>query len=341
MGDVCLTCPVSEPGCTIDVKAGVLKDAYSLPPVRVLDGTVAPRLLYNSVRANPSEVIDLELGVNPGIGAELGEYIGFELYIEGKKTDRFVFSSTLQAGEAGRFRYLWDGRDEQGNRLPAGVYEYAVRFRIPYTAQYCYALDGIFGNPPDCENGATDVYVEAMDDGWFYGTIELDAQPDSPLGAGWVLDGLQRLYRDEVGHILIADGEHTDEFYSPYEDVFTDTQASMLVWVDEVDDILGTTPLGLARYLMDPITVTVGNKPVDIVLPGGAYAYIVNKDSDNVSVVNLISGTTVMTIPVGDNPERIAIAPEKNLAYVTNKYGNSVSVIDLANWSVTHTIVEV
>ena len=73
-------------------------------------------------------------------------------YMEGEKTDAFTFAVNELSGEIGRYRYLWDGRDAQGQRLPPGVYAYAARFIIPHRTQYCYALGGIFGNPPDCTN---------------------------------------------------------------------------------------------------------------------------------------------------------------------------------------------
>lgn len=95
-----------------------------------------------------------------------------------------------------------------------GVYEYAVKFSVPYVAQYCYALNGIFGNPPDCVNGATGIFVDAVETVWANGTVKLDSQPGSAWGAGWILEGQQRLYEDNMGRILIADGSRTDEFQS-------------------------------------------------------------------------------------------------------------------------------
>ena len=175
---------------------------------------MAPVLVYNTERANPVEVIDVKLSLDIGIGMEVG-HIGFELYIEGIKTDSFVLSNTIQTGETGRYRYLWDGRDAQGNPLPTGVYEYAVKFSLPYRAQYCYTLGGVFGNPPDCEFGATGVFVDAYKESWVRGTVELDRQSDSSLGAGWVLEGLERLVADEAGNILISDGYGLSEFYLP------------------------------------------------------------------------------------------------------------------------------
>lgn len=181
----------------------------------VLGQEMAPTLTYRSNRAVPNQVIDIPLTLNPDQSVEFTSHsISFELYIEGNKTDNFTFDADLQAGEVGRFRYLWDGRDGQGQLLPPGIYEYVVKLGIPYRAQYCYALNGIFGNPPDCINGATGVYRTEMDETWLQGTIQLDPQPDSPYGSGWVVSGQQRLYQDSSGRIMIADGTRMDEFWT-------------------------------------------------------------------------------------------------------------------------------
>jgi RHS repeat-associated protein len=222
------TCPASSPACTVNLKSGTLREEYTLPAVDVLGQETAPMLLYNSNRVAPAAVIDVKLSMDVSLGIELGNYIDFELYIEGIKTDRLTFSSTLQSGEIGRYRYLWDGRDAQGNPLPPGVYDYAVKMSVPYRAQYCYSLNEIFGGPPDCENGATGVFVDATDDTWVRGTVELDAAPDSPFGAGWTLDGQQRLHEDEAGRILVTDGERADEFYFPHKDLLNGEETNSL-----------------------------------------------------------------------------------------------------------------
>ena len=251
-------CKEGEPGCFVGLKSGTFEEDITLPTVNVLGEEIAPALLYNSDRASPAEVIDVKLSLNVGPDVELGDYIGFELYIEGQKTDSFVFSSTLQTGEMGRYRYLWDGRDAQGNLLPPGVYEYAVKLGIPYRGQYCQALDGIFGNPPDCVNGATGIFVDATEDVWVRGTIESNAQPDSPLGAGWVLDGLQRLYEDQAGRIMVVDGQREDEFYFPQKEFSSNADTSRLLAGSITAPLLDTsTPQPTTELpLLEPLPET-------------------------------------------------------------------------------------
>lgn len=207
-------CSAGSEGCFIDAQSGQVRDAVRLPAVNVMGQTVAPELGYSTGRANPSEVIDLQLDANfdPAIVTVKG-YIQFELYIEGQKTDRFTFAAGLDGdGEVGRYRYYWNGRNMLGERLPPGVYGYAVHLSIPYIGKYCYVLNGRFGNPPDCERG----YISTSNttrDFWVYGTVQLNTQTDSPLGSGWELSGQQRLFEDEAGRIVVTDDHQLNEYY--------------------------------------------------------------------------------------------------------------------------------
>ncbi len=219
-------CPAGENGCFVSLQKGTLGEAVELPAVQVLGESVAPSLVYNSERTVPSQVLDMRLSLDIQGSVTLGDSIGFELFIEGEKTDDFTFSADLQPGEVGRFRYLWDGRNAQGQLLPPGLYPYTARFRVPYQGEYCYALNGIFGNPPDCVNGGTGVFISGEKVLAVEGTVELNTQLDSPYGAGWVLSGQQRLYADEAGRILITDGDRSVEFYAPAQNALA--QASGL-----------------------------------------------------------------------------------------------------------------
>jgi RHS repeat-associated protein len=207
------TCQAGEGGCFVSIQDGTFEETIDMPPVQVLGQEIAPSLIYNSSTVVVNAVIDTKLSLNVGAGVEVGDHIGFELFVQGQKSQPYTFEGNLVTGEVGRYRYLWDGKDGQGNLLGPGVYDYEVKFPLPYRAQYCYALNGIFGAPPDCVNGATGVFVDATEDLWTRGTVELNPQVNSPYGAGWMLLGQQHLYENEAGQILITDGQRNDEFY--------------------------------------------------------------------------------------------------------------------------------
>ncbi|MBL7183553.1 MAG: hypothetical protein ISS50_03780, partial [Anaerolineae bacterium] len=204
-------------GSAIILRSGILREEYELPPVLVLGEPLGSTFRYDSGRADPTEIIEVKIGLEPSPGIELGDYVQCELFIEGEKTDNFTFAASglTEGGEVGHFRYLWDGRDAQGNRLPPGVYHYSIHVRIPYRAQYYFSLNGQFGAPPDYANGATGVYVNATAEDWLHGTVTLNTDPSGPFGMGWTLQGLQRLYEDEAGRILIDSGCCVDEYYFP------------------------------------------------------------------------------------------------------------------------------
>jgi YVTN family beta-propeller protein len=45
------------------------------------------------------------------------------------------------------------------------------------------------------------------------------------------------------------------------------------------------------------------------VTPDGAFAYVTNQATNNVSVINTATNAIVATIPVGNNPVGLAITP--------------------------------
>ncbi len=210
-------CPAEEEICSaVNIRSGALQQEFSLPPVNILGMEVAPTFRYDSQRGNPGEVIEINIGLDPLPGIVLGNYVQAELYIEGEKTDNFTFGTNGlgEGGDIGRFRYLWDGRDAQGRLLPAGVYVYDIRVRIPYRAMYYYSVNNIFGGPPDYTR-PFGVYVNATAEKWLHGTVTLDTNPENPFGVGWVLDDWQKLIEDEAGRVLIQSALGMDEYYFP------------------------------------------------------------------------------------------------------------------------------
>jgi YVTN family beta-propeller protein len=70
-----------------------------------------------------------------------------------------------------------------------------------------------------------------------------------------------------------------------------------------------------------------------------SFAYVANNGFDTVSVIDTATNTVVTTIPVGVNPEGVAITPDGTRAYVTNNTSNTVSVIDTTTNTVFATII--
>jgi YVTN family beta-propeller protein len=63
-------------------------------------------------------------------------------------------------------------------------------------------------------------------------------------------------------------------------------------------------------------TIPVGSGPTNAAFtPNGAYIYVVNRNSQSVSVINTATNIVTATITVGTQPEGVAITP--NGAYAT------------------------
>ena len=59
--------------------------------------------------------------------------------------------------------------------------------------------------------------------------------------------------------------------------------------------------------------------------------WVVNPANDSVSVIRPDTNTRLAKIPVGDEPQSIALTPDGHYAYVANAAGNSVSVIQITD----------
>jgi len=73
-----------------------------------------------------------------------------------------------------------------------------------------------------------------------------------------------------------------------------------------------------------PVTATITAAPV--LSPG--FAYITNTGNNTLSVINLSTGATVTSIPVGVFPGAVTISPDGTRVYVANYTSNSLSVIN-------------
>jgi YVTN family beta-propeller protein len=63
--------------------------------------------------------------------------------------------------------------------------------------------------------------------------------------------------------------------------------------------------------------------------PDGQRAYVTNKSSNEVAVIDLAQRKVVTEIAVGHGPQRIAISPDGRTALVTNNEATTVSMIDI------------
>jgi YVTN family beta-propeller protein len=70
------------------------------------------------------------------------------------------------------------------------------------------------------------------------------------------------------------------------------------------------------------------------ITPNGKYAYVVNKDSNNVSIfkdIDTLTPTLLKRITVGNAPYQVKITTDGNFAYIVNANSNSVTVLQNAS----------
>src|SRR2546427_203683 len=74
-------------------------------------------------------------------------------------------------------------------------------------------------------------------------------------------------------------------------------------------------------------SIPVGLEPVSVVASSDSEAWVVNHLSDTISIVNLDLGTTVRTLPVGDEPTDVVLVGGR--AFVAVSQEDAVQVFDL------------
>src|SRR5262245_57129304 len=88
-------------------------------------------------------------------------------------------------------------------------------------------------------------------------------------------------------------------------------------------------------------TIPVGREPHAVALrQDGTRAFVSNRGSDVVSVIDRLANAVEATVNVGDYPTDVAVVAtdQGEFAYVTNTFGGSVSVINTDSNAVVATI---
>jgi len=88
--------------------------------------------------------------------------------------------------------------------------------------------------------------------------------------------------------------------------------------------------------LLDPPAVGL---PFDAAIkPDGSEMWVLNAASNDITVIDLESGTRLAHVEVGDNPRGIIINPGGDKVYVNNTLSSTLSVIDASTYTTTVTI---
>jgi YVTN family beta-propeller protein len=96
-------------------------------------------------------------------------------------------------------------------------------------------------------------------------------------------------------------------------------------------------PVNPSHAVADTIPVGGSPKGIDIT-PDGRKAFVANRDSDTVSVIDVEGKMATTTIPVNNGPMEVATTPDGRQAYVTNFDAKHSAIIDTASLTVTATV---
>jgi uncharacterized repeat protein (TIGR01451 family) len=94
---------------------------------------------------------------------------------------------------------------------------------------------------------------------------------------------------------------------------------------------------GLAAAAVVAAALALPAAPADAV-GAGTYTYVADTQSDSLTAIDASTGSVSATIPVGDDPNAVAVSANGQRAYVANFGSGTVSVVDTTHNAVTDTI---
>ncbi|MCK4909653.1 MAG: carboxypeptidase regulatory-like domain-containing protein, partial [Planctomycetes bacterium] len=181
---------------------GHLKIDHTLPAYRNLGLPNAFTFTYESSTTDPMELI----AQNTTIPATTNQPVSLrvEVSVEGVKQEAY-YTAPSSEYETFRMAALVSGQNGRGQPLKSGAY----RARLKIDANYggaTYARTETFGGPPVQSLGIP--YPYPVPEGReFSRQILINNQSNSPFGAGWSLQGLERLYPNPDGSVLLTEGD--------------------------------------------------------------------------------------------------------------------------------------
>jgi DNA-binding beta-propeller fold protein YncE/mono/diheme cytochrome c family protein len=111
-----------------------------------------------------------------------------------------------------------------------------------------------------------------------------------------------------------------------------------LLAVNTPDGLLEVFSVSASGNLVRRQPIPVGVEPVSVIARTDSEAWVVNRLSDSISIVDLVTGTTLSTLAVGDEPTDVVFAAGK--AFVAVGQEDAVKVFNLANLAAAPTKID-
>ncbi|KRT69834.1 MAG: YD repeat-containing protein [candidate division NC10 bacterium CSP1-5] len=339
---------------------GVFLDQV-LPSTRVLGRANPLSFTYSSATADPHPLLLMEATLDPA-ATTLPEQVRWRLRAGPLDEER------LFTPQAGTFRYAWswDAKDRNGTVLPTGSHRVEVTLAHDY--QGTLATANSFGGPPVQDlgipvPGLTPANVRPN------ARVVINNQQQSPFGAGWGLQGLQRLHPQPDGSVVITEGNGTALTFRTIPLLYagvspgTTTFGGMSALDPETGDIqfVFTSVIAPGQILPSPsgdfifvatqdagVRVIDGRTQTEIgfvgisfpkgvaVSPDGATLYVAASRPSAFYIVDVRSREIVFTLNLSGTGSALALSPDGRLAYVGAT--NDVVVVDTQTRSILATI---
>jgi RHS repeat-associated protein len=350
-------------GSRVGAQEGTLFLDQILPATRVLGRSTPLTLTYSSATADPHPLILTEARLDPA-ATTLPEQITWRLQAGPLEQER---TFTPQAGTS-RYAWSWEPRDRHGNVLPTGSHRVEVTLSHDYQGMLATASG--FGGPPLQDLG---IPVPGLTPARTRpnARVVIHNRQQSPFGAGWGLQGLQRLHPQPDGSVVITEGDGTaltfrtmpllyatvspgttafgglsalDPSTGDLQFVFPSVTAPNVVVPSPAGDLVfvaghtGVTFVDARIQEVIDVLDTIANPQGLAVSPDGATLYVVGSRPSAFYILDVRTRQIHFTLNLTGVGVGVALSPDGRLAHVAQQATDEVAVISTETRAVVATI---
>jgi len=201
----CLTC-----GSRISNASGSLGIDYALPSVTRTNQNYTLTFSYQSLSAKPSVILG-SVNSNTNLENALPDQLVAKFKIGDALTEK-TYSADANV-KPSLIRTNIDAKNADGTTLPTGSYPYTVELGAVYS-NVDYANADYFGGPATTDTGVKSREPVSLLDS-VSGRVVVQNEIESPFGAGWTLNGLEKLSIDPDGTVAWSDGTGSVKVFTP------------------------------------------------------------------------------------------------------------------------------
>lgn len=291
--------------CKISLESGNLGEDHKLPSYYSLGTSRTVNLSYNSELANPRPIVRFDS--NFGNLAPPPDAMSTQISVAGIVQGAPVFSEINMTPSTTTFSQFEDTRlatQINGVMFESGVYNYEIEV--------------------DCFFPISRRMSRAT------GTVVVQNESNSFFGAGWTLNGLQRLYENPEGVILISEGDGTGLEFSPPENA---TPTGEQVYESPTADFSTLRRLAdgsFSRRMKDGMVYNFDASGLQATMldrNGNITQYVYNNDGSLSRIIDPTNREYIFTY-VGNRIRTISDPLNRTTTFEHDAEGNLVKIIE-------------